>query len=229
MTRTHLVSLAVLAVIQFGLCFVQLPSAQAEEWKVRVKPKGTLRVVDLFMPAVSVMLGYAEGLVTLDEENNWIPCLAEDWRWLDGRTIEFKLRRGVTFHNGERFSSESVKINWHEYKKMENSTNAVANYEDGELVWMENISNNYGNSFLIAIIVSSNFPFRMPVVHVVEPYIEPSRDKHMYDDGHLCLMHPDEFSSNMSILDFRNLACSWCECIDVYIATGTWPAAEYRH
>jgi peptide/nickel transport system substrate-binding protein len=72
------------------------------------------------MPSVSVMLSYAEGLVTLDEDNNWVPCLAEDWRWLDDCTIEFKLRTGVTFHNGEKFNAESVKINWQEYRKMEN-------------------------------------------------------------------------------------------------------------
>jgi peptide/nickel transport system substrate-binding protein len=66
------------------------------------------------------MLNYAEGLVTLDEDNNVVPCLAENWRWLDDRTIEFKLRRGVKFHNGEEFNAEAVRVNWEAYKGMEN-------------------------------------------------------------------------------------------------------------
>ena len=41
-----------------------------------------------------------------------------DWRWADERTIEFKLRKGVTFHNGEEFNAEAVKINWEQYRNM---------------------------------------------------------------------------------------------------------------
>jgi peptide/nickel transport system substrate-binding protein len=65
------------------------------------------------------MRNYAEGLVTLDKDNNWIPCLAENWRWLDDRTIEFKLRRGVLFHNGEEFNAETVRVSWEQYRDME--------------------------------------------------------------------------------------------------------------
>jgi peptide/nickel transport system substrate-binding protein len=61
---------------------------------------------------------YAEGLVTLDKDNNFIPCLAESWKWIGERTIEFKLRRGVSFHNGETFNAEVVRINWEAYKTL---------------------------------------------------------------------------------------------------------------
>jgi peptide/nickel transport system substrate-binding protein len=91
----------------------------AQEWELRVKPRGTLKVVDLHEPDISVLRNYAEGLVTLDKEGRLAPCLAEDWRWLDDRTIEFKLRRGVTFHNGEEFNSEAVRANWEAYRKMQ--------------------------------------------------------------------------------------------------------------
>jgi peptide/nickel transport system substrate-binding protein len=37
------------------------------------------------------------------------PMLATSWRRLDARTWEFKLRRGVTFHNGQPFTSRDVK------------------------------------------------------------------------------------------------------------------------
>jgi peptide/nickel transport system substrate-binding protein len=90
---------------------------------MRVKPKGTLKVVESSSTALSVYYNYAEGLVTLDKDNNWVPCLAEDWRWIDERTIEFKLREGVWFQNGERFNAEAVRINWEEYREMENPEN----------------------------------------------------------------------------------------------------------
>ena len=83
-----------------------------------MKARGTLRAVDLFLPSVSVLMNYAEGLVMLDKDNNWVPCLAQDLRWVDERTIEFKLRRGVTFHNGEELNAEAVRVNWEEYRKM---------------------------------------------------------------------------------------------------------------
>ncbi|MCL4426622.1 MAG: ABC transporter substrate-binding protein [Firmicutes bacterium] len=38
------------------------------------------------------------------------PELATSWRALDDKTWEFKLRQGVKFHNGEPFTSESVKV-----------------------------------------------------------------------------------------------------------------------
>ena len=41
---------------------------------------------------------------------NLVPGLAESWQALDDRTWEFKLRRGVAFHNGEAFDAEAVKF-----------------------------------------------------------------------------------------------------------------------
>jgi peptide/nickel transport system substrate-binding protein len=90
----------------------------AEGWEVQSQ-RGILKVVDVRQTTVSTMRNYAEGLVTLDKDNNWVPCLAKDWRWVDDRTIEFKLRQGVTFHNGEQFNAQTLRINWEEYKQME--------------------------------------------------------------------------------------------------------------
>lgn len=96
------------------------PQSIARDWEVQVKPEGTIRIVDLFSPSVSVAVNYAEPLVDLDSSNHWVPCLAKDWRWLSDRTIEFKLRQGVTFHNGEKFDAASLMINWEAYRRMNN-------------------------------------------------------------------------------------------------------------
>jgi peptide/nickel transport system substrate-binding protein len=70
----------------------------------------------------SIYQNHGEGLVTLDKDNNFVPCLAESWRWIDERTIEFRLRRGVTFQDGEKFDAGAVRVNWEAYKAMEAPT-----------------------------------------------------------------------------------------------------------
>lgn len=34
-----------------------------------------------------------------------VPCLSESWQWIDDKTLEFRLRKGVRFHNGEPFDA----------------------------------------------------------------------------------------------------------------------------
>ncbi len=119
MWRRVFLPLAILALIQFSLGIFLSPSSLAQEWEVQ-ETQGTVRVIDFIHSAVSVMLNYAEGLVNLDKDNNWVPSLASNWRWVDDHTIEFKLRKGVRFHNGEEFNAETLRINWQEYRKMEN-------------------------------------------------------------------------------------------------------------
>ena len=41
------------------------------------------------------------------------PFLATEWKRLDDNTLQFKLRQGVKFHNGEDFDGESVTVQHH--------------------------------------------------------------------------------------------------------------------
>lgn len=43
-----------------------------------------------------------------------LPCLAKSWKWVDDVTLEFELREGITFHNGEAFDADDVvyTMNW---------------------------------------------------------------------------------------------------------------------
>jgi ABC-type transport system substrate-binding protein len=115
MVRIKYRLLTLLALFLCGLT-VALPSASFAQEKNT--PRGTLKVVDLWNLMGSMRANYAEGLVTLDKDNNFVPCLAENWKWIGERTIEFKLRRGVSFHNGEKFNAEAVKLNWEAYKAL---------------------------------------------------------------------------------------------------------------
>jgi peptide/nickel transport system substrate-binding protein len=49
--------------------------------------------------------------------NDMAPCLAESWTESpDGLVYEFKLRQGLTFHNGDPFTAEDVKYSFLRYK-----------------------------------------------------------------------------------------------------------------
>ena len=52
-----------------------------------------------------------DGLTARDASANILPALATEWGFLgDGSSWQFKLRQGVTFHNGDSFNAESVKF-----------------------------------------------------------------------------------------------------------------------
>ncbi|MDO5016177.1 MAG: ABC transporter substrate-binding protein [Eubacteriales bacterium] len=57
-----------------------------------------------------ILFNIFEGLVKLTPEGEFAPCLAENWQVEDeGRTLRFKLRPEVKFHNGEVVTAEDVK------------------------------------------------------------------------------------------------------------------------
>lgn len=60
---------------------------------------------------IGIIIGHHiyDRLLFRDPETNEIkPMLAQDWRWIDDHTLEFTLREGITFHDGETFEAEDV-------------------------------------------------------------------------------------------------------------------------
>jgi peptide/nickel transport system substrate-binding protein len=56
----------------------------------------------------TVIRNIFDGLVTRTNDNQVVLELAKDYRWIDGKTIEFDLKPGVQFHNGEDLTAEDV-------------------------------------------------------------------------------------------------------------------------
>ncbi len=50
-----------------------------------------------------------EGLLKFDVQGNLQPSLATSWQWAeDKKSVVFKLREGVVFHDGEAFDAEAA-------------------------------------------------------------------------------------------------------------------------
>jgi len=56
----------------------------------------------------TVIRNIFDGLVTRTNDNQVVLELAKDFRWVDGKTIEFDLKPGVQFHNGEDLTAEDA-------------------------------------------------------------------------------------------------------------------------
>ncbi|WP_313801756.1 ABC transporter substrate-binding protein [Cytobacillus sp.] len=63
-------------------------------------------LLDWSTVATSVFEGLVDRTIDLELQ----PGLAESWEYLDDKTLQFKLRQGVTFHNGEPFNADAVKF-----------------------------------------------------------------------------------------------------------------------
>ena len=60
-----------------------------------------------------VFASLCDKLVDISPDLKIVPQLAESWEWApDGRSITFKLRRGVTFHDGTPFDAEAACANF---------------------------------------------------------------------------------------------------------------------
>ncbi len=63
-------------------------------------------------PTTNVLLHIYDPLVQRQNNSKIEPCLAESWKIISDTVMEFKLRQGIKFSNGEPFNADVVKYNF---------------------------------------------------------------------------------------------------------------------
>jgi peptide/nickel transport system substrate-binding protein len=85
-------------------------------------------------PNNSLLSHIHEPLVRQDHSQELIPGLAESWKAIDDTTWEFKLRQGVTFHDGTPFTADDVVFTFERAPDVEGSPSSFGTYTKGKTV-----------------------------------------------------------------------------------------------
>jgi peptide/nickel transport system substrate-binding protein len=113
--------LVILGIFHLGLAEVRAASPSGElkgtiHWAISadwLDPATCSWAVSGFFP----LYLYHDALLKPMPDGNYTPCLAESWTISpDSKVYEFKLRKGVKFHNGDTMTSEDVVFSYKRYK-----------------------------------------------------------------------------------------------------------------
>ena len=129
--RKLLILLLALFIVVIAGCSTKENALTPEKKKVTVQQGGQLKYGSLnepntLNPLLSDLLATAEvgklvfsGLVVTEDKGEWVPDLAvavpttaNGGVTADGRTVTYRLRQGVTWHDGMAFTAEDVKFTW---------------------------------------------------------------------------------------------------------------------
>ena len=85
-------------------------------------------------PNNSMLTHIFDSLVEQDEKQRLVPGLAESWQPIDSTTWEFKLRKGVRFHDGTPFTADDVLFTFERAPNVEGSPSSFGIYTRGKTV-----------------------------------------------------------------------------------------------
>ena len=121
MKRTH--SLPKLLVLGLIVCIANDAAAQKSGGVLRrandetppsasVHEEGSNIVTTPFVPVFNNLVSF-DATKSMSRPEAIVPDLATSWSWsADNKTLTFKLRRGVTWHDGKPFTAADVKCTW---------------------------------------------------------------------------------------------------------------------
>ena len=100
-------------VVAAGLAWAAPAMAQKSADTLRVTWRDAVPNVDFYYNSLRngyiIQIHAQDGLVYRDPDTFQIkPLLASSWKQVDDTTIDFDLRKDVTFHNGDKFSADDV-------------------------------------------------------------------------------------------------------------------------
>jgi peptide/nickel transport system substrate-binding protein len=158
---------AALAVLAAALVSCGGPSGQpgtlivaGQGWPISLVPHG--------MPEIFTIMAQSniyEGLVEFDPRMRVSPLLAENWETPDPRTWVFRLRRGVTFHDGSPLRAEDVVFSLRRAKE-DSGSSLRANF-----VQIESIEAGDGQT----VRITTKRPFPLLLYKLVSVFIVPEK------------------------------------------------------
>ncbi|HWX48515.1 MAG TPA: ABC transporter substrate-binding protein [Roseomonas sp.] len=105
------------------------------------------------------------------------PLLATEWKWVDDVTLELKLRRGVTFHNGDAFTADDVIF----------TINTVTAPDarvavPGNVSWMKGAEKI--DDFTVRILTKNPFPAALDYLALTVPMLPKAYRERVGADGY---------------------------------------------
>jgi len=124
----RLIRIAALAILSSVVAF----TAGARDREVTIGLQAAITSIDPhyhnLSPNNSMLEQIFEPLIRRDENMKLVPCLATSWKALDELTWEFKLRKGVHFHDGSPFTAEDVAFTLKRVPNVPNSPSSFATF-----------------------------------------------------------------------------------------------------
>lgn len=130
-TRRSFHLLASTAVFGLGMALSVLPAqAQAQELKIGLsaEPSALDPHYHNLTPNHQIAQHLFDTLTFQDENQKLVPGLAESWKPISETTWEFKLRKGVKFHDGSPFTAADVVFSLNRPPKVPNSPSSLSIY-----------------------------------------------------------------------------------------------------
>ncbi|WP_158266835.1 ABC transporter substrate-binding protein [Alsobacter soli] len=97
-----------------GLPWMNSAALAADELRAGIAGFNVINTLDparaSLVPEFYVIYGAFNGLLKFNEKMEIVPDLAESYATVDPTTVEFKLRKGVKFHDGNEMTAEDVKF-----------------------------------------------------------------------------------------------------------------------
>lgn len=84
------------------------------------------------------------------------------------------------------------------------------------------------NSYYVRIELPSDYPYSMPTIWL--PYTSlPSNCPHLYSNGSICVMKPEQWSSTYSLAFMIAKTAVWINKFEFWQSEGYWPGTEQKH
>src|SRR5258705_2549390 len=108
--RSHRVALRLGAGLVVAASFAFVGPGAAQDLKIEVAADVTSIDPHFFnlFPNNNIAEHIFDKLVQMDPDSRMIPGIATSWKAIDDKTWEFKLRKGVKFHDGSELTAEDV-------------------------------------------------------------------------------------------------------------------------